>query len=121
MNEAYERARQHSELKLSELRHELSTTSPKPSTVVTFGSYARREASNESDIDYIVVGDAPPDHDGCMSGIERAISHIVALEPSPDGAFAKFLNRRDFLTNLGGPQDTNSNLTCRLKILLEGE
>ena len=121
MSNAIERAKNHSEAKLHDIRIRLNVHTPKEATVITFGSYARREASNESDIDYIVVGEAPADKPEWMKEVERAISDVVPLEPSADGAFARYVCRADLLRNLGGPHDTNQSLTWRLLTLLEGE
>lgn len=122
MRKAYERARQHSDGKLQGLRDALATVVPKGAMAVTFGSYARREASTESDIDYIVIanegGGQELEH---MGAIEKKVGEIVPIEPSEDGAFAKLVLRSDMLKNLGGQNDTNQTLTRRLLLLLEGE
>ena len=56
-----------------------------------------------------------------MADVENAISAVVSIEPSPNGAFAKYVDRCDMLKNLGGAHETNETLTRRLLLLLEGE
>ncbi len=119
--EAISRAQNYSEKKLKAIRDQLSMHKLENSTVITFGSYARREASQESDIDYIVVGDHESNSVNFMNEVEREIAKEFSLEPASDGAFAKYVKRSDMLSNLGGPNDTNLTLTWRLLLLLEGE
>ncbi len=116
-------AKAFSNQKLAELRSKLSGLIPEGSIAITFGSFARREASDQSDIDYIIVG---PDGDVAservmMTKIEETIAAIVPIEPSPGGAFAKYIVRDDMLKNLGGNNDSNETLTRRMLLLLEGE
>lgn len=124
MQEAYERARAFSDKKIDSLRQSLREKLPPDTAAITFGSYARREASEESDIDYIVVSDkdqGPAFISHYMTIAERIVGDVVPIEPSPGGAFAKNVLRDELLKNLGGKNDTNDNLTRRLLLILEGE
>ena len=121
MNQAYHRSKQYSESKLGQLRQTLQSCVPANTAVLTFGSYARREASEQSDIDYVVVNDEIAAEEPQMEIIEQRIAAIVKTEPSSGGAFAKKVARADMLRNLGGQNDTNHTLTRRLLLLLEGE
>jgi hypothetical protein len=120
--EAYERAKAFSNTKLEELRLSLKGTLPDNAAVITFGSYARREASPQSDIDYIVLNrDSGQIDRQLLSATGNSIEKIVELAPSEGGAFAKSVTRAELLTNVGGNNDTNENLTRRLLLMLEGE
>jgi len=52
---AYERSQTFSQKKLEELRAALAPIVPQETIGVAYGSYARREASSQSDIDYVLV------------------------------------------------------------------
>lgn len=121
MTSARERAADFSEQKLTELREALSKTAHHSQCVVTSGSYARREASPLSDIDFYVIRCNNETDEGLSAQVEEAIKSIVAVEPSPDGAFGRSKSRSTFLQNIGGDEDTNPTLTRRMLILLEGE
>lgn len=125
MTQGCDRARRYSDEKILELRKSLSDVVPNSAIAVTFGSYARREASTESDIDYILITEdqsndlSTPNNE--MKDIEDAVTKIVPIEPSVGGAFAKQISRSEILKNFGGEHDTNHSLTRRLLLLLEGE
>ena len=53
---AIARAKKYTETKLAELRNALALINiPENEVVLTCGSYARREASEESDIDFFII------------------------------------------------------------------
>jgi hypothetical protein len=58
---ATERAKRHSDDKLESLRAALHPAVPEGNIVLTCGSYARREASGESDIDFFIVTNRLPE------------------------------------------------------------
>ena len=121
MTTAYERSSRYSECKLGELRDRLSRLPLGDAAVLVCGSYARREASEHSDIDFFVMstdtdGDQPP-----IEEIRSEIRMIVPNEPSKDGAFGVEVNREEILGNIGGDNDSNQNITRRILFLLEGE
>jgi hypothetical protein len=86
MAAAIDRARAHSERKLAELRRSLELIVPKHEVVLTCGSYARREASGESDLDFFIIGFKPAPADASepswVEQCRRTISEIVPVEPS---------------------------------------
>ena len=122
MTTAYERSSRYSECKLDKLRDHLSGLSLGDAAVLVCGSYARREASRHSDIDFFVMsrdasGDQPP-----IKEIRSEIRKIVPNEPSKDGVFDKEkVSRKEILGNIGGDRDDNRNITRRILLLLEGE
>lgn len=131
MTTAIERAKRHSELKLGELRSSLASMGlGKNEVVLTCGSYARREASKESDIDFFIITSQPPPQSGqpfdvntspWVNSVRDAIEEIVPIEPAEGGAFSKVEYRDTMLVNIGGDHDNNQKITRRMLFLLEGE
>jgi predicted nucleotidyltransferase len=116
MTNAISRAKQHSEQKIKLLRGRLEKIVPQRDVVVTCGSYARREASLESDIDFFVISqqDIPPNEQSTDRTtlsrevpVRDAISAIVPIEAAGDGAFSKVEFREAMLHNIGGESDNN--------------
>ncbi len=122
MYEAYERAKTHSNIKLDELRNALQPIVPADGIAMTFGSYARREASQESDIDYLIVASDEQSKNGLdMDAVRNAVNPIVPVDPSSNGAFGRPVLRAGILQNIGGREESNDSFTHRLLFLLEGE
>ena len=130
MKTAYQRSCEFSDQKLSELRGRLASIPPKADVVLTCGSYARREASEASDLDFFVItqtdtstgdSDAMTADLPWVANVHTALSGIVPVEPSAGGAFGNVVNRSSLLLNIGGEHDTNHNITRRMLFLLEGE
>lgn len=128
---ALERAYKYSEEKLCSLRSELETLNiPCTEIVLTCGSYARREASAESDIDYFIIGsDSLQKSAGAkdyikpswVDDVKKAIINIVPNEPAVDGAFSNVDYLEQMLLNIGGDGDSNEKITRRMLFLLEGD
>ncbi len=119
---AIDNAKIFSNEKLEKLRDAIKSIVPSGEMVLTNGSYARREASEGSDIDfYILTNTSPQSEPEWVGKVREAISAIVPLEPAADGAFSKFEVRESLLRNIGGEQDSNVNITRRMLLLLEGE
>src|SRR6266851_2875040 len=124
MTIAYERSKQYSETQLRAIRARLDSVARKDDIILTCGSYARREASPNSDIDFYVITQqyiAEAGVPGLVEPIRDAISEIVPIEPGETGAFAKHENRDGMLLNIGGDKDDNQKITRRMLLLLEGE
>ena len=121
---AWDRASTFSDEKLQMLRSKLQPIAPEKLMVMTFGSYARREASEHSDLDYITVYDdesLPEEGLVCAPEIRDVIRCVVPIDPSQSGAFGGDLLRGSMLSNFGGNEDTNDCITRRILLLLEGE
>jgi hypothetical protein len=110
--------------KLFELRESLGALVPPEQLVVTCGSYARREASSASDMDYYsILGDnaesmETPSWD---PDLQTEIKNKVGKLPSAQGAFATNISERELLENYGGYNDSNATITRRMLYLLEGD
>jgi predicted nucleotidyltransferase len=111
-----------SERRLAVLREKLGAVVPSGELIVTCGSYARREAVRDSDLDFYSLSSAslkpkPP----WFEGLERTVVEIVGKLPSRDGAFSEITKKSALLKNFGGRHDTNNSITRRMLYLLEGE
>src|ERR1051326_4340170 len=107
MTTAYIRAKAYSEDRLTTLRTAISRIVPADVSVITSGSYARREASAQSDIDYFSVfpGSKPNQETVApiwLKPLDDAINKVVPKAPSEDGAFKEFEYRDNILQNIGG-------------------
>ena len=119
-----EQARDFSEAKLSEVRSAVAAVVPPEQLVITCGSYARREASSESDLDYYsIFGDdySIGQDPGWISSLREAVEATVGKLPADQGAFAANIKSDALLRNYGGSRDSNETITRRMLYLLEGE
>ena len=119
---AFNRAKAYSNEKLDGIRTSLKSIGPDTSAVLTFGSYARKEASKESDLDYIIVQSSRELITNAVKNIYAGeIKKFVRIEPSKTGSFGTVIDNNSLLENIGGSGDDNDNLTRRILLLLEGE
>ena len=112
--------------KISQLREALKDICDADGNVcvVTVGSFARGEASDQSDIDFYLIYDDSGKIDvkkveATCDEIKKIILQSGIREPSPTGAFDEIVKRSEFLENVGGNKDTNDTLTRRMLFLLE--
>jgi hypothetical protein len=93
---------------------------PEDTSVVVFGSLARDELSHLSDIDWTLLVDGPshPEHLGAAQTLGRAIHHH-GREPGREGTFGSLAFGHELIHRIGGEDDTNSNTTRRILLLLE--
>lgn len=109
---------------LQRLRDELSVhLSGDDYCVVACGSFARREASKESDLDFFVISDDqnPSRFGKVVSTVLSAVKRVGAKEPSVGGAFAEIDSIKEMAAKIGGQDDSNKKMTRRLLFLLEGD
>jgi hypothetical protein len=93
---------------------------PPDTSLVVFGSLARGEVTEGSDLDWTLLVDGQVDvrH----ADIARAIADIVDGEnkkPGPTGVFGGLTFSHDIVHFVGGDDDTNTNTTRRILLLLE--
>lgn len=118
---ACSRCSEYSRSTLDEVRERLTHLRLESRVVLVCGSYARHEASENSDMDFFIL---PDDTNGDSSSLDKvrcAIKESVPNEPSENGAFGVSVDREELLGNIGGEDDTNRNMTRRILFLLEGE
>jgi hypothetical protein len=119
---AIERAKTFSDEKVLLLRNAIKAIVPSEEMVVINGSFARREASSGSDIDFsIVTCEAGSCEPAWAKAVREAIAAIVPVAPAEDGAFARAEHIETLISNIGGDQDDNHNITRRMLLLLEGD
>ena len=118
---AYSRCSEYSQSTLDELRGRLADLSLRDRVVLVCGSYARREASENSDMDFFILSSDTSGDSSLLDKVRCAIKEAVPNEPSENGAFGGSVNREEMLGNIGGNDDTNRNMTRRILFLLEGE
>ena len=118
-------ARAFTEERLSRLRAYLADRDDlRDILICTNGSYARREASAQSDLDFVVIC---RNQDGVERGrkalneVAPKLIEIAGRNPSKDGAFGIVDDLPNMLTNIGGKEDDNPKITRRILLLLEGE
>src|SRR5262249_1475741 len=74
----------------------------------TYGSYARREASAESDLDFFVICKSARQIEQAktvLKPITNELIRIAGREPSPTGAFGDVEDLETMLSNIGGNDD----------------
>jgi hypothetical protein len=113
-----------SEDKLKRIRAALATLKLGESVcVVATGSFGRREASADSDIDFFVLhapAISPKSAGQKHKAIEDALRRLGMKLPAKDGAFNSIHPTMKLIENVGGSKDSNRNMTLRLLLLLEG-
>lgn len=117
-----QRSQVFSKSKIETLRGTLTSVVPAGAFVATFGSYARLEASEQSDLDYLILySDDRLNTPKFSDTVFSIISKIVPTPPASDGVFAQTRKIDEMLQNFGGENDANDAITRRLLLLLEGE
>lgn len=93
-------------------------------TVVLMGSWGRRELTSSSDDDYMVLvrgerGTAPPRP--TVGAVARAFADDPDgfSDPGREGIFAHVVHSADLVQRIGLDDDTNTNLTRRMLLMLE--
>ena len=89
MTSVYERSFEYTEHKLDDVRSRLGELSLCDAVVLVYGSYARREASPQSDIDYVIVSDGTETDSDLSQRVRSEVAGIVPNGPSQCGAFGK--------------------------------
>lgn len=87
------------------------------------GSYGRKEASPESDLDFFFLADKRSrDFSKEIATFRRLLSKHGIRKPSSDGAFDSYVETCEgMVANIGGFDDPTQKLTRRLLFLLEGD
>lgn len=90
-------------------------------SVIVFGSLARREWTSGSDLDWTLLLDGPadPQHHDSARKIRGRLEEMGVIEPGATGAFGGLTNSHDLIHRIGGLDDSNVNLTQRNLLLLE--
>lgn len=94
---------------------------PSETTLVVFGSLARGELTQGSDVDWTLLVDGPADpyHPLAAQRIGGRMREMDLPPPAPGGPFGSVTFSHDLIHHIGGDDDTNRNTTQRLLLLLE--
>lgn len=91
-------------------------------SLVVFGSLARNEWTDKSDLDWglLVDSQAHPEHLPVALQIARLFKeHKLGKGPGRTGIFGNLIFSHELVHQIGGENDSNSNTTRRLLLLLE--
>jgi len=90
-------------------------------SLVVFGSIARNEMTSGSDSDWILLvdGQAAPEHADQRHTIAAELKKLRFRAPGRSGIFGCMIGSHDIVHEIGGEDDTNSNTTRRVLLLLE--
>jgi predicted nucleotidyltransferase len=115
------RARERANSKREELRSELAGFDSEDTSVVVFGSLARDEFTDGSDIDWtlLIDGSADPKHLELVHAVDQVIAKLATKPTGREGTFGKMIFSHDLIHQIGGEDDTNRNTTQRILLLLE--
>jgi predicted nucleotidyltransferase len=107
--------------RLKSLDSTLTPFTTEDTSIVVFGSLARRELTSGSDLDWVLLvdGSASPIHLEDSLSIESSLEEESAKRPGPEATFGGLVFSHDLINYIGGGDDTNANLTRRMLLLLE--
>jgi predicted nucleotidyltransferase len=90
-------------------------------SLVVFGSLAREEFTDASDIDWtlLVDGITIPEHLAVARQIANALAALESKKPGRTGTFGNLASSHNLIHFIGGEDDTNANTTRRSLLLLE--
>jgi predicted nucleotidyltransferase len=90
-------------------------------SVVVFGSLARDEFTDKSDIDWtlLVDGQANPSVFEVVGEIRSTLDRAGHKPPGKENQFGQMTFSHDLVHQIGGQDDTNRNTTRRILLLLE--
>jgi len=91
------------------------------SAFVVFGSLARKEYTNGSDLDWtlLIDGQTHPQDTKTTVDLKALLERENWKQPSPRGIFGSLSFGHSLVHDIGGPGDTYINTTCRVLLLLE--
>jgi predicted nucleotidyltransferase len=117
LNKARQLALSTKEILLSRLEKHTSDDA----NIVVFGSLARNEYTDGSDIDWTLLldGKAKSNYLSIKNQINKIIKAIENKPPGQEGTFGNISISHDIIYKIGGGDDTNKNTTQRILLLLE--
>jgi predicted nucleotidyltransferase len=118
---AIRKARVTTEERRASLRRAFEGKIAADTSLVAFGSIAREEMTSDSDADWILLvdGQAQPEHSEQRNTIASELMKLRFPEPGRSGVFGCMIGSHDIVHEIGGEDDTNSNTTRRVLLLLE--
>ena len=89
--------------------------------MIVFGSLARGEWTQKSDLDWtlLVDGEVDGSHAEAARRIRNVAEDLKLLEPGPSGMFGRLTFSHDLVHLIGGEDDANTNTSRRMLLILE--
>jgi predicted nucleotidyltransferase len=117
LDAAFARTRQ----KKAQLSQALAGLDSADTSIVAFGSLARNEFTEGSDIDWtlLVDGQAAPEHLAVANRVRDEVGGLEGKPPGKEGVFGNLAFSHEIIHQIGGQNDTNANTTQRILLLLE--
>lgn len=115
--------RANAQAKRKELRGDFEGFDSEDTSIVVFGSLARDEFTDGSDIDWtlLIDGSADPQHLELAHRIDGVIRKASSKPPGQEATFGTMAFSHDLIHQIGGEDDTNRNTTRRILLLLESD
>ncbi len=90
---------------------------------VVFGSLAREEWTQGSDVDWtlLIDGQADPEHLGLAQRVALSLKKAGFDPPGTSGIFGNMTFSHDLIQKIGGREDTNENTTRRVLLIQESK
>jgi predicted nucleotidyltransferase len=116
-------ARARAEGQLEELDAVCAPIIPPDTSLVVFGSLARKEFTEASDVDWtlLVDGITIPEHSTVARRLEEKLKELHLAPPGQTGTFGNIAASHNLIHFIGGEDDTNANTTRRSLLLLEAK
>lgn len=116
-------ARSRARNKRNELRKALSGIDSEDTSIVVSGSLGRDEFTDGSDIDwtFLIDGQADPQHVEVVNKIDQVMLELSKKPHGAEGTFGGMVFSHDLIHQIGGEDDTNTNTTRRILLLLESD
>jgi len=113
--------RQNSRIEIDRIQAACKSLVMPDTSLVVFGSLARGEFTDGSDIDWtlLVDGITIPEHLMVARQISEALARLESKPPGRTGTFGNMASSHGLIHCIGGEDDTNANTTRRSLLLLE--
>jgi predicted nucleotidyltransferase len=94
---------------------------PADTSLIVFGSLARGEWTQKSDLDWTVLVDGQVDgsHPEAAKKVQRVAEELEFEKHGPTGMFGRLTFSHDLVHLIGGEDDTNTNTSRRMLLILE--
>lgn len=105
----------------AQLNDGLAQFTTKDSSIVVVGSLARKEVTQASDVDWMLLVDglSDPKHLDAVHQVKSEIARLTDTKVGNEGYFGTIVSSHDLIQHIGGEDDTNANTTRRMLLLLE--
>ena len=88
-------------------------------SIIIFGSYARLDASRESDLDHLIVPKGALSEASAIQVLEEVMNELAIHKPNPDGVFSGAIDEEKITKSIGSKDDSYNDMSRRLLFLLE--